>query len=201
MIRTVILDLGNTIVPLDFTRGYRELEAACGHSVEELQRRIGSTDLVVRLESGQVAPQDFVAQFSKLLGLRVTYAEFQRLWSSIFLPETLIPDSFLASLKKHYRLVLLSNTNAIHFEMIRETYPLLAHFDHLVLSHEVRALKPTPAIYDEAIARARCLPQECFFTDDIDAYVEGARRAGIDAEPFRGFGKLQEDLKVRGVEW
>ena len=201
MVRAVILDLGNTIVPLDFTRGYRELQAACGHSVEELRRRIGSTDLVVRLESGQVAPEDFVAQFSEILGLRVNYAGFRRLWSSIFLPDTLIPEPFLASLKKRYRLVLLSNTNAIHFEMIRESYPLLGHFDHFVLSHEVRALKPAPVIYDEAIARAQCLPQECFFTDDIDDYVEGARRAGIDAEPFRGFEKLQTDLKARGVEW
>jgi putative hydrolase of the HAD superfamily len=201
VIRAIILDLGNTIIPFDFTRGYRELQAACGQSPEEIRRRIGSTDLVVRFESGQVAPEDFVAQLSELLGLKVTYSEFRRMWSSIFLPDPLIPESFLESLKKRYRLVLLSNTNAIHFEMLRETYPLLRHFDHFVLSHEVGTLKPEPAVYEHAISHSQCMPGECFFTDDIEAYVEGARRSGIDAEPFRGFDKLQADLRSRGVEW
>jgi putative hydrolase of the HAD superfamily len=201
VIRAIILDLGNTIIAFDFMRGYLELQAACGQSPEEIRHRIGSTDLVVRFESGQVAPDDFVAQLSELLGLKVTYSEFRRMWSSIFLPDPLIPESFLESLKKRYRLVLLSNTNALHFEMLRETYPLLGHFDHFVLSHEVGALKPEPAVYEQAISRAQCLPGECFFTDDIEAFVVGARRSGIDAEPFRGFDKLQADLKSRGVEW
>ena len=201
MIRAIILDLGNTIIPFDFTRGYREMQAVCSLSPDEMRHRIGGSDLVVRFESGRIAPKDFVAQLSELLGLRVTYDEFRRMWSSIFLPDPLIPESFLESLKKRYRLVLLSNTNALHFEMLRETYPLLGHFDHLVLSHEVGALKPEPAIYEHAISHAHCLPGECFFTDDIEAYVEGARRSGIDAERFRGFDKLQADLRLRGVEW
>ena len=200
MIRAIILDLGNTIIPFDFTRGYREMQAVCSLSPDEMRHRIGGSDLVVRFESGRIAPKDFVAQLSELLGLRVTYDEFRRMWSSIFLPDPLIPESFLESLKKRYRLVLLSNTNALHFGMLRETYPLLGHFDHFVLSHEVGALKPEPAVYEQAISRAQCLPGECFFTDDIDAFVEGARRSGIDAEPFRGFDKLQADLRSRGVE-
>ncbi len=34
----------------------------------------------------------------------------------------------LEGIARDYRLVLLSNTNAIHFEMLRENYPLLRHF-------------------------------------------------------------------------
>jgi putative hydrolase of the HAD superfamily len=70
-----------------------------------------------------------------------------------------------------------------------------------VLSHEVGTLKPEPAVYEHAISHSQSMPGECFFTDDIEAYVEGARRSGIDAEPFRGFDKLQADLRSRGVEW
>ena len=61
---------------------------------------------------------------------------------------------------------------------------MLRHFDDLVLSYEVKAMKPSPLIYREAIARAQCRPEECFYTDDIAAYVEGARREGIDAVQF-----------------
>src|SRR6185437_8830122 len=98
---------------------------------------------------------------------------------SIFLPHTLIPEAMLEGLARNRRLVLLSNTNAIHFEMIRENYPLLRHFHAYVLSYEVGAMKPLPLIYQRAIAAAGCLPEECFFTDDIPDYVEAARAQGI----------------------
>jgi hypothetical protein len=33
------------------------------------------------------------------------------------------------------------------------------------------------------------------------AYVEAARKEGIDAEQFVSLEKLQTDLRARGVEW
>jgi len=75
------------------------------------------------------------------------------------------------------------------------------HFHELVLSHEVKAMKPSPLIYREAVARAGCKAEECFFTDDIVAYVEGALKEGIDAEQFLSLEKLEKDLRARQVEW
>lgn len=201
MIRTLIFDLGKVIIPFDFARGYRAMEELCGVPAADIPKRIGTTDLVIRFETGLVSPEDFVAELTELLGLHVDYDQFCRIWSSIFLPDTLIPDAMLESLSRRYRLLLLSNTNAIHFAMIRERYPFVRHFHDLILSHEVKAMKPSPRIYREAIARAGCAAGECFFTDDIAAYVEGARREGIDAEQFVSLEKLQNDLKVRGIEW
>src|SRR6476646_11756925 len=174
MIKTVIFDLGKVIVPFDFSRGYRALAQLCSYAPEEIPKRIGSTDLVLRFESGQVSPEQFVEQLCQILDLRMEYSHFCRIWSSIFLPHTLIPENMLEGLRKRYRLLLLSNTNAIHFGMVRENYPLLRHFDDFILSHEVGALKPNPRISADAIARAQCAPSECFFTDDIPEYVAGA---------------------------
>jgi putative hydrolase of the HAD superfamily len=157
--------------------------------------------LVTRFEEGQIAPEDFVEQLSAMLELKVTFEEFREIWFSIFSPETLISEQFLVALKKRYRLLLLSNTNAIHFEMVWEKYPLLRHFDHLVLSYKVGALKPSPAIYAEAIRHAQCAPEECFFTDDIAAYVEGARAAGLDAVQFENAEQIASELRARGVVW
>src|SRR6266545_515683 len=114
MVRTVIFDLGKVIIPFDFNRGYRALEEFCGLPAAEVRRRIASTDLVIRLETGLIEPQAFVGRLSGLLGLQIDYAAFCGAWSSIFLPDTLLPDSLLESLHRRYRLLLLSNTNAIH---------------------------------------------------------------------------------------
>ncbi len=201
MIKTVIFDLGNVIVPLDFAAGYRAISGLCGIAPEDVPRRIGETDLVKRLESGQMADADFIRELSAVLGLRCSEPDFRRLWSSIFPPHTLIPESLVTGLKKNYRLLLLSNTNAIHFEMIWENYPLVRHMDDFVLSHKVGAMKPSEKIYEAALALAQCRPEECFFTDDIAAYVEGAKRHGIDAVQFVGYESLVAELDRRGVVW
>ena len=40
-------------------------------------------------------------------------------------------------------------------------------------------MKPQPEIFRAAVERAGCRPEECFYTDDIAAYVDGrARRWG-----------------------
>src|SRR5271157_3170371 len=162
-----------------------------------MRERIAATDLVQRFEMGLIEPADFVTEFSRILGLDLEYGQFCRIWSSIF-TETLVPESMLEGLAARYRLVLLSNTNAIHFEMVREAYPLLRHFHELVLSYEVKAMKPDPRIFREAVARAGCRPEECFYTDDIAAYVEAARREGIDAVQFESAEQIQRELHARG---
>src|SRR5579863_2176403 len=201
MIKTVIFDLGKVIIPFDFMRGYQGLEKYCGQPPAEIRRRIGATDIVRRFETGLVEPEDFVKQLSVILDLHISYDRFCEIWSSIFLPDTLVPESLLAGLRKRFRMVLLSNTNAIHFRMLAESYPILRHFDDRVLSFEVRAMKPSPVIYREAIARAQCRPEECFFTDDVPDYVAGAKREGIDAVQFESCAQLERELLARGIRW
>lgn len=201
MIKTVIFDLGKVLIPFDFTRGYRGLEKLCGVPAAEIPRRLASTDLVHRFESGLVEPEDFVAELSRVLGLHVSYDQFCEIWSSIFLPDPLIPESLLAGIRQRFRLLLLSNTNAIHFEMLERTYPLLGQFHDKVLSYRVRAMKPSPAIYREAIARAACRPEECFYTDDIADYVTAAKREGMDAVQFESRAQIEREMLARGIRW
>jgi putative hydrolase of the HAD superfamily len=199
LIKAVIFDLGRVIVPFDFARGYSRIAALTGRKQTEIPELIRPTGLVDRLESGAIEPREFVRQISEVLGLKCSYEEFCEIWSSIFLPATLIPEEMLATIAASRRLILLSNTNAIHFDMIRANYPHLRHFHALVLSHEVGAMKPSPRIYEKAVAAAGCRPEECFFTDDVAEYVEGARRYGIDAVQFESVGQIERELRSRSV--
>jgi putative hydrolase of the HAD superfamily len=51
------------------------------------------------------------------------------------------------------------------------------------------------------LAEVKCAPQECFYTDDIAEYVEGARGFGIDAVQFQSREQIESELRARGVEW
>ena len=200
MYKAILFDLGKVLIPFDFRRGYRALERHCGRSEQEIRRRIAGTRLVERFEKGLIEPRDFVAQFSELLETRLDYTVFCQAWNSIFYGQ-LIPDRVLESLAARYRLLLISNTNLVHFEMIRQTYRLVRHFHEWILSFEVHAMKPEPEIYRAAIARAGCRPAECFYTDDIASFVEAGRREGIDAVQFESPEKLELEMNSRGIAW
>jgi glucose-1-phosphatase len=199
VIKTVLFDLGNVIIPFDFKLAYERLARHCGCRPEEVPARIRATGLVAPFEKGEIAAEPFVREFSAALRLQLTYQEFCDWWSGVFLPETLVPESLLEDLAGRYRLLALSNTNPIHFAMVQKTYPLLRHFDDFVLSYQVGAAKPEARIYHEAIARAQCCPEDCFFIDDLAVNVEAARGHGMDAVQFLSVEQLELELRARGL--
>jgi FMN phosphatase YigB (HAD superfamily) len=146
--------------------------------------------------------EEFYRRFCAALQMDgVSFAEFRGLWGDMFEPTPLLPERMLEGLSARHRLILVSNTNDLHFRRIQQQYPLLGHFHECVLSYRVGAMKPAVEIYQEAIRLAGCAATECFFTDDIAANVEGARRLGIDAVLFRGERDFKSHLARRGVTW
>jgi FMN phosphatase YigB (HAD superfamily) len=199
--KAIIFDLGRVLVNFDFKRGYRALEGLCPYPAAEIPRRLATGGLVERYETGLIESRDFVTQISAALGLAIGYEGFCAIWSSIF-TETLVPEAMLEGLARRYRLLLLSNTNAIHFEGLRESHAtLLRHFHDLVLSYEVKSMKPRPEIFQAAIARAGCRAEECFYTDDIAENIAAARSLGIDAVQFESAAQLEKEFAARGICW
>jgi FMN phosphatase YigB (HAD superfamily) len=200
-VKAVILDLGQVTIAFDIQRGYRALEPYCPIPLAEVPRLLRKADIVEPFERGEIAPRDFVRQFTGILGLDLSYERFCELWSSIFLPGSPLPEALLEGLRSRYRLLALSNTNAIHFESVRRSHPILGHFEGFVLSYEVGVMKPHPKIYQAAIERAGCRADECFFTDDVLDYVEAARLAGMQAVQFLSAAQFERDLAEHGIEW
>jgi glucose-1-phosphatase len=196
--KAVLFDLGKVLVHFDFSRAYRAMEAICPYPEPEIRKRLAQTRLVARLETGCIEPREFVSRLCQALDAEMDYERFCEIWSSIF-SEALVPEELLADLASSYRLVLVSNTNAIHFEMLRQAYPLLRHFHALVLSHEVGAAKPDRRIFEAALLKAGCRAGECFYTDDIAEFVEAAKTLGIDAVQFESAEQLERELRQRGI--
>jgi len=200
MYRAILLDLGKVLIDFDFSAGYRALEELCPYPEAEIRRRIAATDLAARFETGLIEPRDFCAQLCALLELKVDYDPFCAIWNSIF-SGVLLPESMIEGLSHRYRLVMVSNTNQIHFEMVRQRYPVLRHFHGKALSYQVKAMKPRPEIFLEAVRLAGCRAGECFYADDIPAYTEAARALGIDAVTFESAAQLSTEMRRRGITW
>ncbi len=201
MIRALLFDLGEVIVVLDFQRAYRAAARLTGRSVEEIPELIGRTGLANAYEHGRITSREFHEKFSAAIGLHVSFEEFRALWGDMFESGCLLPESLLEQLHQNYRMLIVSNTNELHFDWIVEHYSVVRHFDNYVLSYQLGSMKPHAAIFQEAIRRAACRPEECFFTDDKAENIRAAAGLGIDAVQFAGAAALEDQLRQGGVNW
>lgn len=198
-VKALLFDLGRVLIPFEFNRAYRAMESLTGMQTQEIRQSLAATNLFRVFESGLMQPEEFAAAVMGVLGFRCDLPEFSRIWNSIFLPETLIPEAAIQELASRYRLIIVSNTNQLHFEMLERAYPIFRHFHGFVLSYQVQAMKPDPAFYAAALRMAECEAHECVFIDDLPENVAGAQRAGFDGIIFESFPQLLEEFKQRGL--
>lgn len=185
--KTLIFDLGNVLVFFDIKKMFGQIAACTGLDTSVVKALLIEHQRLY--EQGSLSNQELVQSFQKKSTKSFTEKEFFEAASDIFRPnEPMLP--LLTELKKRYRLVLLSNTSRAHFEFLLPRYPILKLFDEFVLSYQVGAAKPDPKIYAAAIRAAKCPPQECFYTDDIEEYVLAARSHGIHSEVFTDAKRL-----------
>lgn len=89
------------------------------------------------------------------------------------------------SLRVDYSVGMLSNIgidgmNSFFSLTERETL-----FDSVVLSSEVRLVKPDPAIYELMATQLGLTPEECVMIDDVEANIVGAQQAGMQGVVYR----------------
>jgi 2-haloacid dehalogenase len=74
-----------------------------------------------------------------------------------------------------------------------------SRFRDIVVSGEVKLLKPDPAIYWLALDRFRLRPAEALLVDDRAVNVEGALAIGMQAHLFTGADDLRARLEAEGL--
>jgi putative hydrolase of the HAD superfamily len=120
-------------------------------------------------------------------------------WGDIFTPNE-SACALIPRFKPKYRLLLGSNTNALHArKFLKQFESVLSHFDALVLSYEIGVRKPKRGFFEACQRLAGCAPQECVFIDDLPANVAGARELGWHGIVFTGVEELQRELAKLGV--
>jgi glucose-1-phosphatase len=192
MIKTLIFDLGKVIINFDHSRIVRRIEQHCQFNEVEIYQKILTTSATRSYEIGTISSNEFFEQIKQSLDLRMNFAQFSEVWNSTFDLETILSETFIKRLSEKYRLLILSDTNDLHFEFIKQNFPILQYFDDCLLSYRVGAVKPTPEIFLAALEKANCRPEECFFTDDRESNVHGAQKVGIKTVQFISAEQLEK---------
>ena len=107
----------------------------------------------------------------------------------------------MSDLKKNgHKLLLLSNTNELHFDYIRDNFNVIEMFDDLILSYRLGYAKPDEKIFREALRRANSPPEDCVYIDDIEEFCQAAERLGINAVVYKSTKGMIEELGRLGVK-
>jgi glucose-1-phosphatase len=199
MIEVVYFDLGKVIVDFDHSRAAQKLLKVTPLTLKEAMAVLSDGELVSEYETGRLSSQEHYRKVCRRLQMDVSIEKFRELWGSMFLPEPLLSESFLQDLKKRYRLMLLSNTNEIHFDFLIQHYPILRLVEERLLSYQAGCMKPEARIFELAIKQAAVAPEKIFFTDDRPENIEAAQRAGIQALLFQSETQLRRDMASRGL--
>lgn len=92
---------------------------------------------------------------------------------------------YLRELKARHKTAIISNSFVGAREKEEESYRFSELTEFIVYSHEVGLSKPDPRIYQIALDRLGCAPEEVVFLDDAPGCVEGARELGMHAILFQ----------------
>ena len=181
MISTIISDLGKVVLWFDNTIFYRKIMPYCSKSIEEIRQIVHrSLEFIELFDQGALTPHEFYERAIALLSARIDYDEFVPAYVDVFTRNQPVIDLY-KRLKGRYKLILLSNTDPLRFGFVRRHFPDILFFDDYVLSYEVKALKPSPEIYKEALRRAAAPTASCVFVDDLEENIAGAAALGLKA--------------------
>lgn len=200
-IRFIYFDLGNVLLHFSHRRVCEQMGALSGHSPDRIWEVVFASALQQRYEAGQITGEQFYEEYCSAIGSRPDYRKLLVAASDIFTVNAAILP-LLAQLKAAgYRLGILSNTCLAHWEhCIERRYSVISQiFDVYALSFELQTSKPDLAIYLAAAELAGVASNDVFFTDDLSANIEGAKKAGFDAVLFSTVPKLAAELALRGI--
>ena len=181
MINTIIFDFGDVFINLDKPAIERELYQLGVTSITE-----DMLEIARQYEKGAISTTDFVTAFTTKYP-SISASQFKNAWNSIILefPEYRLEFLEHLSTSKRYKLILLSNTNALHIEQVIENMSLYRYerfkncFDQFYLSNEIQLRKPDTSIYEFVLEENKLQASACIFIDDTKENTEAAAQLGI----------------------
>jgi 2-haloacid dehalogenase len=102
----------------------------------------------------------------------------------------------LRELKQHgYPLYGLSNWSAETFPRAKRKYTFFDLFDDIVLSGDVKLLKPDPAIFNLLLSKIGRSARECLLIDDSQPNIDTAKKLGFATIHFTSAKELRTELQ------
>lgn len=98
--------------------------------------------------------------------------------------------------RREIPLYCLSDMPIAVYAYLRKRYDFWDAFRGIVISGEVRLMKPEPEVFKYLLARYQLRAEQSVFIDDLARNAEGARAAGLRAIQFQDAGQCERELAL-----
>lgn len=175
MIKTIIFDFGNVFINLD-------IEGAAKYAFETLEIDSFSEEITAfnsLYEQGLISTDEFLEFYSENFP-KLSKEDLVYTWNYMLKHFPKQRLEFIKTLKASakYKLILLSNTNELHIDSIKESISFYNEFkncfDKFYLSHEINLRKPNADIFQFVLNENNLNAEECLFVDDNKDNIETA---------------------------
>jgi FMN phosphatase YigB (HAD superfamily) len=200
----VVFDLGNVIVRVSHAAMAAALAARSSDPRFQDPERVlalafdDRDGLTVEFDTGRLTAAAFCRLVSDRLALSLTRDEFSACWNAGF-EENSDVSALIRRVHGRCRLMLLSNTNELHYHHLQSRLSVLSLMERTFLSFEMGMRKPDRAVYERVIRDAGVDPARIIYIDDIEAYTRAAITLGIQAVTFESAAQLERVLQARGL--
>lgn len=202
-IKNIVFDLGGVIVDLELERvreAFREIGMPRMAALMDPCYPAAVNEL---LERGAITWEEACDEMRRIDNLpTVTNEQIAWVYAEFLarVDERKI-EQIEALRKQGYRTYILSNTNPVAYEVVRQHFlragrQIEGCFDEICLSFEMKMLKPDPQIFEELIRCTGIRPEESLYIDDGARNADAAHALGfhIFCPPTNGqFGQLFEE--------
>lgn len=198
--KALIFDLGNVVYKISFDHAFRHWAKAAKADFKKIKDTYAFDEYYDRFEKNQITSSEFKNHLMEKLKIKFEGDAFEQGWASIY--EDIIPGipALLAKLKKNYRLVALTNTNAVHYPVWAAKYTkTLEIFERVFSSHISQHRKPEPAAYQVVLDYLQMPPAQTWLFDDNPDNVDAAKKMGINTVLVTSFEQMIEEMKQQGI--
>jgi len=195
-ITTIIFDLGGVLCDLDIDRCILNFKQLGLENFEHYLNNFGQSGFFMQLEKGLITAAEFRNEVRKLTSKPLTDTQINEAWNSFLVGIPTKKLDLIIELRKKFRVVLLSNTNIIHFpDTVARFFNFNGmstsdYFDKCYLSYEMKMAKPDEEIFNALLNAEQVSANECLFLDDGVKNIEQAQKLGIQSYLV----KVGEDL-------
>ncbi|MEO5572032.1 MAG: HAD family phosphatase [Bacteroidia bacterium] len=187
-IKNIILDLGGVIFDVSYEAAANAYIKLGIKNFDELFSKKKQEHFFDDYEKGIISDEDFRNEIRKHISTPVTDGQIDDAWNALLFTIPAARMKFVQSLKKHYNLFLLSNTNGIHLKEVKKILEkdfgknvLESVFKKMYFSCELKMRKPETEIFNFVVQGNNLKKEETIFIDDSIQHVEGAKKAGLPA--------------------
>jgi len=177
--KVILCDLGGVLIDLHWVEHARGLFGK-DMAADELKAKWLSLKSVREFEAGNIDFQSFYKLFCNETGARVAFDEFKSEFTGIIGPVKDGCYEILDHLASCGRLAMLSNTNYLHIDHLKQVSRIFAPFADLFFSYELRMIKPDQQIFAAVTEKLGCSASDILFFDDSQANIDAAIRFGIN---------------------